>query len=283
MLTTSDLDLDHLRGWIAREETAFELLTPSLVARLYATLDRDGPTGEGSEAPLLIHHCLCQPTVPTSVLGPDGHRPRGGFLPPVPLPRRMWAGGALTFRTALRIGETVTRRSVVDDVTIKQGRSGQLCFVTVTHHVSSEGRDALTERQDIVYRDVTPPRGDSTIAPPAAPTGEHQLSISTSPERLFRYSALTFNSHRIHYDFAYTTSEEDYPGLVVQGPLQAMLLAQYAADLRGRAPFKFRFRSLSPVFSGAPLLLNARESNGALDLWTACPDGPVTMEARAEW
>ncbi|NDW02277.1 MaoC family dehydratase N-terminal domain-containing protein [Salipiger sp. PrR002] len=283
MLTTPDLDLEHLRGWIGREETASELLTPTIVARLYATLDREGPTDDGAEAPLLTHHCLCQPAAPTAALGPDGHPQRGGFLPPVPLPRRMWAGGALSFKTAPRIGQTVTRRSLVEDVTMKQGRSGRLCFVTVTHHVSSGGRDVLTERQDIVYRDVTPSRGGPAAAPPPAPTGEHQRSISTSPERLFRYSALTFNSHRIHFDFPYTTTEEGYPGLVVHGPLQAMLLAQYAADLRGRAPQRFRFRSLSPVFGGAPLLLNAQDSGDALELWTACPDGPVAMEARAEW
>ncbi|WP_417839552.1 FAS1-like dehydratase domain-containing protein [Tritonibacter scottomollicae] len=285
MLDTPDLDLDHLRGWIGREETASELLTPTIGARLYATLDREGPAETGAEAPLLIHHCLCQPPVATASLGPDGHAQRGGFLPPVPLPRRMWAGGEFTFRAAPRIGETVTRRSVVEDVTVKHGRSGRLCFVTVVHHITSDGRDVLTERQDIVYRDVVPQDNATSpaSAPPAASTGAQQRSISTTPERLFRYSALTFNSHRIHYDFSYTTAEEGYPGLVVHGPLQAMLLVQYAADLRGSAPQRFRFRSLSPVFGGTALLLNARESGDALELWTACPDGPVAMEARAQW
>jgi len=283
MPATPDFDLDHLRGWIGREEHASEPLTPNLVARLYATLDREGPTGEGAEAPLLVHHCLCQPTAPTAALGPDGHPQRGGFLPPVPLPRRMWAGGAFTFRTAPRIGETVSRRSVVEDVTLKQGRSGRLCFVTVTHHFSSGGRDMLTERQDIVYRDEPPAGAAPAAPPPPAPAGAQQRRIDTAPARLFRYSALTFNSHRIHYDAPYTTAEEGYPGLVVHGPLQAMLLVHYAADLRGAAPARFRFRSLSPVFGGATLLLNARASGDALDLWTACPEGPVAMEARAEW
>ncbi|MEO1986446.1 MAG: MaoC family dehydratase N-terminal domain-containing protein [Martelella sp.] len=277
------LDLDHLRGWIGRDERASEQLTSMLVARLNATLDREWPVAEGVAAPLLIHHCLCQPTAPTAALGPDGHPQRGGFLPPVPLPRRMWAGGGVTFHDALRIGETVTRRSVVEDVTIKEGRSGRLCFVTVTHHFGSDGRESLTERQDIVYRDVATAGTAPSASPPPAPAGPYQRSMDTSPERLFRYSALTFNSHRIHYDFPYVTGEEGYPGLVVHGPLQAMLMAQYAVDLRGSAPVRFRFRGLSPAIAGKPLLINARENGDVFDLWTAQPNGPVTMEARAEW
>ncbi|MDD8023695.1 MAG: MaoC family dehydratase N-terminal domain-containing protein [Paracoccaceae bacterium] len=277
------LDIDRLRDWIGRTEETSELLTPTVVQRLYATLDRDGPTEEGADAPLLIHHCLCQPATPTAALGPDGHPPRGGFVPPVPLPRRMWAGGALSFHTALRIGERVSRRSVIEDVVLKEGRSGRLCFVTVSHHVTSDGREILHERQDLVYRDIAPPGAAPKVRPAPAPAGTARREVWAAPELLFRYSAVTFNSHRIHYDHPYTTIEEGYPGLVVQGPLQAMLLAQYAEELRGRAPSRFSFRSLTPIFGEAPFSLNAREENGGLSLWTAAAGGPVAMEARAEW
>ncbi|SNT76625.1 FAS1-like dehydratase domain-containing protein [Paracoccus seriniphilus] len=283
MVTTPELDLDHLRSWIGREEQQSELLTPMIVQRLLATLDREGPTENGAIAPLLVHHCLCQFPAPTAALGPDGHPPRGGFLPPIPLPRRMWAGGELAFKSDAKVGDVITRNSVIDDVTLKHGRSGRLCFVTITHRFSSAGRELISERQDIVYRDISPSRPGASSSLPAAPEGSEQSSISMSAERLFRYSALTFNSHRIHYDVPYATGEEGYPGLVVHGPLQAMLLAQYAQDLQGPALRRFRFRSHSPVFGGGALLMNAHKVDGGLDLWTASPDGPIAMQARAEW
>ncbi len=280
-----ELDLDHLRGWIGREEAASEVLTPALVERLHATLDHEGSTEPGAEAPLLIHHCLCQPAVSTATLGADGHPRRGGFLPPVALPRRMWAGGAIIFHAPLRIGDTVTRRSVIEDIIIKEGRTGPLCFVTVTHHITAEGRDILTERQDIVYRDANTKvdeEKEPASAPPA-PAGRNRRQIVASPVLLFRYSALTFNSHRIHYDEPYVTGVEHYPGLVVHGPLQAMLLAQYAEELKGRTPAQFSFRSVAPIFAGVDFAINADENGDALRLWTASTGGPIAMEARAEW
>jgi 3-methylfumaryl-CoA hydratase len=277
-----EMTLDHLRTWIGREERASEMLTPALTERFLATFDRTGESDPGAEAPVMLHHALCQPVAATSQLGPDGHPKRGGFLPPVTLPRRMWAGGEIAFHSAPRVGQTVARRSVIDDVHIKQGRSGSLCFVTVTHAYATEGRALLTERQDIVYREAPSP-GTTPKAPPPAPEGASRREVDPSPELLFRYSALTFNSHRIHYDHPYVTGEEGYPGLVVHGPLQAALLVQYAADLRGAAPARFRFRGMSPVFSGSPLVLHATEEDGAMTLWSAAPGGPVAMEATAEW
>ena len=277
-----DMTLDHLKGWIGREESASELLTPVLTERFLATFDRDGESGPGAEAPLLLHHALCHPVAATSELGSDGHPHRGGFLPPVTLPRRMWAGGEIAFHSAPRVGEIVTRNSVIDDVRIKQGRSGTLCFVTVTHDFSADGRAVLSERQDIVYRDA-PAAGATPTAPAPAPDGTSRREVDPSPELLFRYSALTFNSHRIHYDLPYVTGEEGYPGLVVHGPLQAALLVQYATDLRGAAPARFRFRGLTPAFSGSPLVLHATEEDGEMTLWSAAPGGPVAMEASAQW
>lgn len=276
-------DLDHLREWIGREETRSELLTDALVERFNATFDRQGPLETGAAAPLLIHLCLGQPAVPTAELGPDGHPARGGFLPPVPLPRRMWAGGEVAFHDDIRIGEVVTRRSAIADVTLKEGRTGTLCFVTVNHHVTSGGRDVLTERQDIVYRGADKPGGAPHPAPEPAPPGDNRREITATPAFLFRYSALTFNGHRIHYDTPYTTGEEGYPGLIIHGPVQATLLAQYAADLRGAPPTRFSFRSLSPIFDTQDFSLNATSDGDDMKLWTAATGGPVAMTARAIW
>ena len=276
------VDIDHLRSWIDREQTDSEHLGPRLIRQFNATFDRCSGTEPGDEAPLLIHLCLAQPTAPMAELGRDGHPALGGFLPPVPLPRRMWAGGAFTFHGPVRIGDEVTRRSTIRDVTLKEGRSGALCFVTVDHEITAGGRAVLTERQDIVYRDI-PAADQDTREPQPAPQGTQSRTLTPHPTLLFRYSALTFNGHRIHYDKAFCTETEGYPGLVVHGPMQATMLCQYAADLRGRPPVRFTFRSLSPIFDDADFTLNAAPEGEVLKLWTARTDGPVAMEARATW
>lgn len=278
----SEVDIDHLRQWIGRSEVRRELLTPAMAARFNATFDRGDEPANGEIAPSMIHLCLAPPAAPTGELGEDGHPARGGFLPPVPLPRRMWAGGAFTFHEDIRVGETVARHSTIQDVTLKQGRSGALCFVTVNHQITADGRPVLTERQDIVYRDIDPP-GAAPRTPPAAAPGRHRKVIAPSPALLFRYSALTFNGHRIHYDHPYVTGVEGYPGLIVHGPLQATLLLHFAETLRGVRPAGFTFRSLSPLFDTADFTLNADEDADGLRLWTAYADGPVAMEARASW
>ncbi|MFC0340735.1 FAS1-like dehydratase domain-containing protein [Paracoccus niistensis] len=276
----TDLDIDHLRQWIGREETKSELLTPAAVDRFNATFDVTGEPRDGDAAPAMIHLCVAPPAAPTAQLGPDGHPARGGFLPPVPLPRRMWAGGRFAFTGDIRVGETVTRRSTIRDVSVKHGRTGTLCFVTVDHRIDSNGREAVRERQDIVYRGT-----DSGRAKPAdpAPHGAHRRQLEPSAALLFRYSALTFNGHRIHYDAPYVRDVEGYPGLIVHGPLQATLLVQFAEQLRGRRPALFEFRSLSPLFDDADFTLNAAEDGEALSLWTSYADGPVAMQARATW
>lgn len=279
------LDIEHLRGWIGREDSASEILSPALVRQFNATFDRISGESPGDIAPLLIHFCLAQPSVPTADLGPDGHAARGGFLPPVPLPRRMWAGGAFSFHGDILIGDEVTRKSVVKDVVLKQGRTGPLCFVTVEHTVTTNGRPVLTERQDIVYREA--PATDQATAMPAAdpvPPGEMSRRITPSAAYLFRYSAMTFNGHRIHYDKDYVRDVEGYPGLIVHGPLQATLLCQFAANLKGQRPASFSFRSIGTIFDTDDFTVNATEAEaGALRLWTAQAGGPVAMEASASW
>ena len=279
-----DLDIDHLRQWVGRQQSDSELLTPTRVRQFNAIFDRESAVEWGDAAPLLIHYCLAQPTVAEARLGVDGHPARGDFLPPLPLPRRMWAGGALRFHDAIRVGEMVSRHSTISDVVLKQGRSGSLCFVTVEHEVTSDGRAVLAERQDIVYRDAAPPGSGAfgQMAEPALPGSDSRL-VEPTASLLFRYSALTFNGHRIHYDKPYAIGVEGYPGLVVHGPLQATLLCQLAADLKGAAPMAFRFRSLSPLFDDAHFTVNAEAEGTGLKLWTARKGGPIAMEAEAQW
>ena len=279
-----DLDIDLLREWIGREQHDEEVLSPTLVRQFNATFDRRSGVETGDAAPLLIHFCLTQPISPSAALGPDGHPVRGGFLPPVPLPRRMWAGGAFQFHSDICIGDTVSRHSVIKEVTLKQGRTGPLCFVTVEHEISSNGRAALSERQDIVYREATPTGQVGTRTPPKpAPKGTHRKVIEPSAPLLFRYSAMTFNGHRIHYDKPYVTKVEGYPGLIVHGPMQATLLCQMAADLRGASPSSFEFRSLSPLFDDVDFTINATEQDDEMELWTSRLDGPLAMRATAKW
>lgn len=278
----SNFDIDYLREWIGRSEVKTEMATTSLVARFNATFELNKNVADGDPAPALIHFCLAQPAAPTSELGEDGHPARGGFLPPVPLPRRMWASGSLAFHGDVRIGDMVSRHSKIRDVVIKEGRSGTLCFVTIDHRIESEGRHVIDERQDIVYRGADIP--DSLQkTPDFAPKGTNLVTIVPSPILLFRYSALTFNGHRIHYDLTYARDVEFYPGLIVHGPMQATMLIQFAETLGGRLPAKFEFRSLSPLFDDKNFTLNAIEVVGGLKLWTSAVDGPIAMEALATW
>ena len=277
-----DLDIDHLRSWIGKEECRSEVLSPALVERFYATLGSLKPASEGEEAPLMVHFCLAQPVAGLDRLGTDGHPMRGGFLPPISLPRRMWAGGEITFHAPLVIDEMVTRTSRIDDLEVKQGRSGTLCFVTVIHEYACGGALALRERQDVVYREA-PTGGTPTAAADPAPAGTTSRQVTADATMLFRYSAITFNGHRIHYDAPYAREVEGYGGLVVHGPLQATLMAHMAAEIHGRAPTRFSFRGRSPIFDDAPFMLHATEDDDGLSLWTAREGGPVAMQAKAGW
>lgn len=277
-------ELDHLRRWIGSEAVASEQIDKALVDRFAATFDLDPDRyGEGSEAPLGIHWCLAPLLAPSAQLGPDGHPARGGFLPPVPLPRRMWAGGMLAFSGRFLVGQTVRRRSSVEDIRLKQGRAGSLIFVTVQHSYDVCGQAVLSERQDIVYRDIPGPEGKSGDAVEATSVESADVSRAYQADAplLFRYSALTFNSHRIHYDRPYCLDEEHYPGLVVHGPLQATCLLQLGAEQRG-CPSSFSFRGQAPLFDG-PFSAQARMAGNEGNLWIADPQGRTTMSATAVW
>lgn len=285
------VDIDHLRGWIGREAEAVDLVTPRLAAEFRATFAPSLAATDEGEAPLAIHWCLSPAIVPAAEVGPDGHPKRGGFLPPVPLPRRMWAGGEVEIHGPLRVGDSVTRRSTIEDVRLKEGRSGALCFVAVRHEYLTARGLAVSERHDIVYREAetsapAAPVG-KTPAKPAPPKPEPRhadltWSVEASPVLLFRYSALTFNGHRIHYDLPYVTGEEGYAGLVVHGPIQATLLLNAAAALGGRPPRRFRYRGLSPLIAGGSFTVSAaRGADGGITCWTQSADGRTCMEAEA--
>lgn len=281
MTDTITPEPEYLKQWIGREETVHDVATLDLARKLHATLDRPSPVPSvGEPLPLLAHFCLTQPAVATGSLGRDGHPPKGGFLPPIPFPRRMWAGGRLKFSRPLLVGDEITRTSRIVDMKFREGRSGALWFVTVQHRLETGGTLILEEEQDIVYRDA--PTGPMPL-PGGEPAqkGEVQRHVEVSSVLLFRYSALTFNGHRIHYDRTYAVEVEHYPGLVVHGPLQATLLANLAAELAGKLPKSFEFRSTSPLFDLHPVVLNATQNGDVIDLWTARPGGPVAMAAKA--
>lgn len=276
-------DIDHLRQWIGRTTEASDVVTAQLVRGLRATLFL--PIGEpraGDAAPYTVHWCLAPAVVPASELGPDGHPSRGGFLPPVPLPRRMWAGGALEFFDTLRVGDEVTRSSRIKDVSLKSGSTGQLCFVAVDHEITTPRGIAIRERHDIVYRDVSPAAPAPSKAAPPAPRAQHREGHVADPVLLFRYSALTFNGHRIHYDRDYVTKVEGYPGLIFHGPMQAALQIEFAARLRGIVPKTFTYRGLQPLFEGE-FSVNANETTSGMETWTANSEGQPTMKGSATW
>ena len=254
------LDIDHLRQWIGRSTEASDLVTAQLVKGLRATLFHEiGEPKAGDAAPFTVHWCLAQPVFPMAELGPDGHPARGGFLPPVPLPRRMWAGGELEFLDPLRVGDEAKRTSRIADVTMKTGSTGTLCFVSVEHVVSTPRGTVIRERQDIVYREMTSAQPAAPAKPAATPpAAKHRESHMADPVLLFRYSALTFNGHRIHYDRDYVTKVEGYPGLIFHGPLQAALLVEFAARHHGAVPpKKFSYRGVQPLFEGSEFSINA--------------------------
>jgi 3-methylfumaryl-CoA hydratase len=282
---TETPDLEHLRQWIGRTDRAEDVVTAQLTRGLRATLFMDiGAPKPGDTAPFTVHWCMAQPVYRMSELGPDGHPARGGFLPPVPLPRRMWAGGELEFIDSLRVGDEVTRTSRIADVTIKTGSTGMLCFVTVEHLITTPRGMAIRERQDIVYRDIpiATAKQPAKTAPP--PTAQQSLSHLADPVLLFRYSALTFNGHRIHYDRDYVMNVEGYPGLIFHGPLQAALLVEFAAKLQGgTAPKKFSYRGVQPLFEGGMFSINANATDAGLELWVANAEGQPTMKGSANW
>jgi 3-methylfumaryl-CoA hydratase len=276
-----------LKDWIGRSETVSDVANPTPYAALSATLDRspERPPA-GTPLPPLWHWLYFLPLHRQSDLGPDGHSKRGGFLPPVPLPRRMWAGSQFRFHRPLRIGDALRRVSTIEDVNEKSGRSGRLVFVKVRHEIrrQDEPEVALTEFHDIVYRDAAQP-GDVAPPPKAAPAGQAwERAWVPDDVLLFRYSALTFNGHRIHYDRRYVTGVEGYPGLIVHGPLLATLLLDLLRHQRPDAEVaSYEFRAVRPLFDLHPFFVcgEPQPDGKTVRLWTRDHEGALTMEATA--
>lgn len=269
-----------LSQWVGREEVRTDRIDLRIAQALAATLDIDPATlEEGSELPLLWHWVYFTPTARRSEIGADGHPQRGGFLPPVELPNRMWAGGRLSFQQPLRIGETVTRVSRIVRCERKNGRNGELVFVTVAHTLSGEHGVCLVEEQDIVYRQPAA-KGAPLAESPVEGCAEFGQRIQPDPVLLFRYSALTFNAHRIHYDQPYATEEEGYPGLVVHGPLGAtLLLGAFSAAHPHKRVRRFSFRGIGPLFATAAFDVCGELSGpDSAALWSEC-DGRLAMKA----
>ncbi len=295
--------LEDLRDWIGREETQHDVITAAPVTALAATLDHEPhPVPEGSALPPLWHWLYFTPRPRASTVGTDGHALRGGFLPPVPLPRRMWAGGRLEFHEPLCVGDAVTRTSRIASVDIKHGRSGALVFVTVQHELRTARGLAISEAHDIVYRDAPAPGAPAPVPTAAPDNATCSREVVPDPVLLFRYSALTFNGHRIHYDRPYAMQDEGYPGLVVHGPLIATLLLDLLhRDLRiaasaHAAPVsvkRFSFKALRPLFDihrfdvcGKIDLERAADRDDAtprtVQLWARDHEGWLAMQATAD-
>ncbi|MEO7247261.1 MAG: MaoC family dehydratase N-terminal domain-containing protein [Novosphingobium sp.] len=255
--------------WVDRSEELADVLEPARSNALRAALGGGAPLAAGDAMPLLHHWLYFWNVLPATALGSDGHPAKGGFLPPVPLPRRMWAGGRVQFIAPLVLGEQVTKLSTIKSVVAKSGKSGDLIFVTVEHRVSGGNGLAVLEEQDLVYKGETAP---GAIAAPAAtgpaPTAQWQTQVMPDPVLLFRYSALTMNGHRIHYDLPYAQDVEAYPGLVVHGPLQATLLAELAVKSLSRPLATFDFRGQAPAFAGTRLDICGDRTEGGATFWT---------------
>jgi len=278
------MDQINLSAWINRSEIATGEVSAMAAQTAHAVL---GPAGSaapraGDILPQLWHWFGFPPTASMNELGADGHPRLGGFMPPIRLNRRMWAGGALEFMTPLHVGERLTRETRIANVAEKSGAAGEMVFVTLEHDISGENGLALREQQDIVYLQIPDTfRAPKAFAPPASDLRE-QVDVTTP--LLFRYSAITFNAHRIHYDLPYTQDVEHYPDLVVHGPLQANLLMDMATRKRGRAPSMFSFRGVHPVFASDTVELSAVKTTDAeWSLCTVAGGSHQGMQASAVW
>lgn len=279
----SVIDLDYLRTWIGTSRTDEDLIAARHARLMAATVDcLDADTiRDGQPLPPLWHWIYFLEGIPSRELGLDGHPARGGFMPPVSLSNRMWAGGRVSFLAPVQIGSTVRKTSTILEVDHKRGSSGDLVFVTVLHELTSlQGDLLIREEQDIVYKNTTPPGKISSGAPPI-PSAQFMKAFTPDSTMLFRYSALTFNGHRIHYDVDYCRETEGYKNLVIHGPLNATMLAAYAEEISGRRVCDFSYRGVSPAFVGDPIMLHANVLGDNVTLNSVLGTGAVCMQAEA--
>ena len=282
----SHAEADRLEDWIGRSESRSGYAHGALADVLAATLDRDDPVYEpGVPLPHGWHWLCFAEAVKLSDTGHDGHPRTGGFMPPVPLPRRMWAGNRMQFLAPIRAGEVLARKSTIADVRLKSGAGGRLCFVTVRHEISNASGLATVEEHDVVYREADKPGAPQAKPRPAPARAVWSRIVTPSPVLLFRFSALTMNSHRIHYDRTFAVEQEGYPGLVFHGPLTMILLMDLFRRALPQAGLeKFSVRATAPLYDDRPFeLQGAPGEGGEAQLWALTPDGHLAMQAKAKY
>ena len=279
-----DINIDELKSWVGNDEVVFDEVSRNLEMRFRATLDIDpGDPQKGEIASSGIHWALAPAVVKSSLLGKDSHPQKGGFLPPVALPRRMWAGCQTKFLDTLKIGDQVKKRSSVVDVNLKNGKSGLLCFVKAKYEFFVDKKLVIEEFHDIVYRDLDNkqiPKLVKNDLPFSNP--DYEEEIFAHPTMLFRYSAITFNGHRIHYDFPYSTREEGYQDLVFHGPLQATLMLRASEKFKNARAKSFSHKGVAPVYANENLHISIEQTqNGNVNCFTSTSAAGMTMKANA--
>jgi len=282
---STKVDIDHLRKWIGKIDNVTDYVTPIVEQRYRATLNMDiGNPKDGDPVTSGLHWMLGWNLVKNDELGVDSHPALGEFLPPVPLPRRMWAGSEIKVLKPIRVGDKVVKQSTVADIQVKDGRTGLLCFVTAEYNFLVNDEVTINEKHNIVYRDISKSGGGSGYSKEIPEKADLSEKIFMHPTILFRYSAIGFVGHRIHYDHPYTVNEENYPGLIVHGPLQATYLLRAAEKLMGKQVKSFTHKVMAPVFANSEYMVGVdKMDDGSVSCWGATKEFGVTMRAEAKF
>jgi len=282
---STKVDIDHLRKWIGKIDNVTDYVTPIVEQRYRATLNMDiGNPKDGDPVTSGLHWMLGWNLVKNDELGVDSHPALGEFLPPVPLPRRMWAGSEIKVLKPIRVGDKVVKQSTVADIQVKEGRTGLLCFVTAEYNFLVNDEVTINEKHNIVYRDISKSGGGSGYSKEIPERADLIEKIFMHPTLLFRYSAIGFVGHRIHYDHPYTVNEENYPGLIVHGPLQATYLLRAAEKLMGKQVKSFAHKVMAPVFANSEYIVGVdKMDDGSVSCWGATKEFGVTMRAEAKF
>ena len=282
---STKVDIDHLRKWIGKIDNVTDYVTPIVEQRYRATLNMDiGNPQDGEPVTSGLHWMLGWNLVKNDELGVDSHPALGEFLPPVPLPRRMWAGSEIKVLKPIRVGDKVVKQSTVADIQVKEGRTGLLCFVTAEYNFLVNDEVTINEKHNIVYRDISKSGGGSGYSKEIPERADLSEKIFMHPTILFRYSAIGFVGHRIHYDHPYTVNEENYPGLIVHGPLQATYLLRAAEKLMGTQVKSFTHKVMAPVFANSEYMVGVdKMDDGSVSCWGATKEFGVTMRAEAKF
>ena len=282
---STKVDIDHLRNWIGKIDNVTDYVTPIVEQRYRATLNMDiGNPKDGDPVTSGLHWMLGWNLVKNDELGVDSHPALGEFLPPVPLPRRMWAGSEIKVLKPIRVGDKVIKQSTVADIQVKEGRTGLLCFVTAEYNFLVNDEVTINEKHNIVYRDISKSGGGSGYSKDIPEKADLSEKIFMHPTILFRYSAIGFVGHRIHYDHPYTVNEENYPGLIVHGPLQATYLLRAAEKLMGKPVKSFTHKVMAPVFANSEYIVGVdKMDDGSVSCWGATKEFGVTMRAEAKF